>query len=321
VTDFGIGGVSALPALAEARQGTATRGDLLATVLRGSYTPLYASPQQMRGEPPDPRDDVHALGVIWYQLLTGDLNSGPPTGLWADDLEEAGLSKGLIRLLGACVGRPEKRPRDAVALAAALAELLEPAAPQVEAKPAAPAWPEPLETFLRTGRPGAVSWMLDLTNKHVGDAGAKALAASLRLANLSVLILSGNGIGDEGIEALVTSPHVMNVNRLVLWDNRIGDEGVKALAASRYLENLNTLDLGSNRIGDEGVKALAASPHLRNLGELLLVSNHIGDEGALALAGSPYLANLAWLKPLDNRITARGADALKAAFGRRVRIY
>src|SRR5262249_10932045 len=152
------------------------------------------------GEQPDPRDDVHALGVIWYQLLTGELNTGPPTGLWADELEEAGLSKGLVRLLGACVGRPEKRPKDAVALAGALAELLEPPAPPPV--PATPTCPEPLDTFLRTGRPGAVSWMLDLTNKQVGDAAIKALAASPRLANLSALILSGNGISDEGLAAL-----------------------------------------------------------------------------------------------------------------------
>src|SRR5262249_58630371 len=62
VTDFGIGSVVALPALREARQGTVTRGDVLAMSLRGSHTPLYASPQQIRGEPPDVRDDVHALG-------------------------------------------------------------------------------------------------------------------------------------------------------------------------------------------------------------------------------------------------------------------
>ncbi len=40
VTDFGIGGVAALPALTEARLGT---------TLRGAHTPLYASPQQVRG--------------------------------------------------------------------------------------------------------------------------------------------------------------------------------------------------------------------------------------------------------------------------------
>ncbi len=47
----------------------------MASVLTGSYSPLYASPQQVRGDKPDPRDDVYALGVIWYQLLAGDLTA------------------------------------------------------------------------------------------------------------------------------------------------------------------------------------------------------------------------------------------------------
>ena len=47
-------------------------------MLTGAYSPLYASPQQMKGEKPDPRDDVYALGVIWHQLLTGDLTSPAP---------------------------------------------------------------------------------------------------------------------------------------------------------------------------------------------------------------------------------------------------
>jgi eukaryotic-like serine/threonine-protein kinase len=331
VTDFGIGGAAASQTFAEARQG-ATRGDLLGNTLRGSHTPLYASPQQVRGEAPDPRDDVHALGVIWYQLLTGDLASGAPTGLWAEELEEMGLGKGLVRLLGACVARPEKRPKDASVLAEQLSALLAPPVPAPAPKPAkavkppepaaepAPA-PDKLPKFLRTGDTSAISWLLDLTNKEIGDEGAKALARSARLANLSVLILSGNGIGDEGVKALAESPHAMNLTRLVLWDNRVGDEGVKALAASPYLGNLTTLDLGRNRVGDEGVKALAAAPTMANLGALILVSNHVGDEGAKALAESPYLANLAELKPLNNYITSAGVSALRERFGKRVRIY
>jgi serine/threonine protein kinase len=343
VTDFGIGGVAALPAILEARQGTTTRGDLIGTALRGSHTPLYASPQQMRGEAPDPRDDVHALGVIWYQMLTGDLNSGPPTGLWSEELEEAGMSRELVRLLGACVGRLEKRPKDAADLAEQLTTLLAPPPPPPPVKapparvekpaprpapvrvpvevPAPPVREDKLQAFIRSGATSAISWLLDLTNKNIGDEGAKALAATPRLANLSVLILSGNNLGDEGVKALAESPHIMNLNRLILWDNRITDEGVKALAASRFLDKLTTLDIGSNRVGDEGVKALAASPYMSNLSALILVSNHIGDEGALALAASPYLGNLAELKPLENRIGAAGVSALRERFGKRVRIY
>jgi serine/threonine protein kinase len=335
VTDFGIGGVAAHQALADARQGTTGRGETMGTTLRGAHTPLYASPQQMRGEAPGPRDDVHALGVIWYQLLTGDLQSGPPTGLWADELEEQGMPRELLRLLGACVAsKAERRPADAGLLAEQLEKLLVPAPPQPEpqrvmvrpARPAPPPEPPPvtrtdrLAAYLATGQTGALSWLLDLTNRRIGDAGAVALAGCVYLANLSSLILSGCDIGDEGITALAASPHIMNLTRLDLWDNRVGDAGLEALAQCRYLENLQFLDLGRNRVGDAGIKALSASPHFARLGELLVVSNHIGDDGALAIAASPYLANLAWLKPLDNRITEKGVDALKKTFGRRVRV-
>jgi eukaryotic-like serine/threonine-protein kinase len=71
VADFGIGGIAFGQVTEKTRRGTQGPGTML-TAVRGSYTPLYASPQQMRGEAPDPRDDVYALGVIWYQLLTGE---------------------------------------------------------------------------------------------------------------------------------------------------------------------------------------------------------------------------------------------------------
>ncbi len=324
VTDFGIGGVAALEAIRESRR-PGTRGAVLATSLRGAHTPLYASPQQMRGEAPDVRDDVHALGVVWYQLLTGDLGSGAPTGLWAEELEDAGLSRDLIRLLGACVSpKPERRPPDAVALAELLGTLLRPAAPPLAVPLPPPVKEEPpdrVKELVRSVEATPYLWLLDLTNKGVGDEGVKALAALPSLANRSTLILSGNGVGDEGAKALAASPHTVNLSTLVLWDNHVTDDGVKALAESPHLANLSTLDVGRNRVGDAGVTALAASPYMANLNALILVSNHVGDEGAFALARSPYLENLAELKPLNNHISAAGATALRQRYGKRVRIY
>jgi serine/threonine protein kinase len=328
ITDFGIGSVTALPAIAESRQGTATRGGVLGSSLRGSHTPLYASPQQMRGEAPDVRDDIHALGVIWYQLLTGDLGSGAPTGLWADELEEAGVDRNAIRLLGACVAtKPERRPKDAAALAQAFDALLRPVSlptpepPQSVRLPDAPPVSERVREVLRAVEAMPYAWLLDLTNKGIGAEGAKALAALPALANRTSMILNGNNIGDEGLKALADSPKVGSVSRLELWDNGIGDEGVKALAASTNFVNLGTLDLGKNRIGDEGAIALANSAHLAQLSELILVSNPIGDAGAAAIAASPHLANLAWIKLLDNRISPVGVTALRGRFGKRIRIY
>jgi hypothetical protein len=123
IADFGISGLVAGHALEEERRGTG-RGRILATALRGAHTPLYASPQQVRGAPPDPRDDVYALGVIWYQLLTGDLTAGRPGGTrWVRRLSELGMPSAQLDLLGSCFeDNPADRPDNALALAAALRE-------------------------------------------------------------------------------------------------------------------------------------------------------------------------------------------------------
>jgi serine/threonine protein kinase len=120
VADFGIGGVAASQAVEMTRRATA--GALLTTMLRGSCTPLYASPQQARGDAPDPRDDVYALGVIWYQMLTGDLTQGAPSGMqWAKQLTGRGVPEAHVQLLASCIEpRAEDRPATAVVLAAQL---------------------------------------------------------------------------------------------------------------------------------------------------------------------------------------------------------
>jgi serine/threonine protein kinase len=158
VADFGIGAVAARRELALSGRGMTGRSQVLATVVRGSFTPLYASPQQARGEPPDVRDDVHALGVIWYQMLTGDLESGAPTGLdWADELRKKGMSEPLVRLLGSCVSaRAEARPADAQALADQLKAALRPAV--LEALPVPAAAPAAIPLGPPAAAPAPVRW-------------------------------------------------------------------------------------------------------------------------------------------------------------------
>lgn len=104
VTDFGIGSVTAKEAL----DGAGTTSGRLLTSLHGSHTPLYASPQQKAGGTPDPRDDVHALGVIAYQIMTGHLDQGAGPD-FADDLREAGAGEELVALLGKCVAQKADR--------------------------------------------------------------------------------------------------------------------------------------------------------------------------------------------------------------------
>jgi hypothetical protein len=103
ITDFGIGGVVASQIIEQTQRGSSA----MMTSVAGAYTPHYASPEQMRGEDPHPRDDVHALGVIWYQLLTGDLTRGVGAD-YADDLRDLGVGAEVIEALvpGLANGKP-----------------------------------------------------------------------------------------------------------------------------------------------------------------------------------------------------------------------
>ncbi|MCI0701158.1 MAG: protein kinase [Planctomycetia bacterium] len=116
ITDFGIGGV-AVDYLRTQAPGLSLVTGWLETSMRGSYTPLYASPQQARGNAPDPRDDVHALGVIAFQMLTGKLTEAPGTR-FERELRRRGVPDGFIELIGDCVDtEPTGRPKDASELA------------------------------------------------------------------------------------------------------------------------------------------------------------------------------------------------------------
>jgi formylglycine-generating enzyme required for sulfatase activity len=141
LADFGTGGVAASLAIRQSLRATHPNR-LLVTAVRGGCTALYASPQQMRGADPDPRDDIYALGIIWHQLLTGELSKGRPQGIsWRKELLDLGLAAPMVDLLGSCIAEnADDRPRNGAALADHLAVLLQewdrPAGPAVDASSA-----------------------------------------------------------------------------------------------------------------------------------------------------------------------------------------
>ena len=123
VTDFGWGQMIAPRSLELAKLGA--RGELQRLAYRGAATVLYASPQQAKKEPPTAADDVHALGVMWYQLLKRDATAAAPVGNeWIEDFRPHGFTDSQAKLLLSCLAtRPDKRPRTAAHLVEQLGQV------------------------------------------------------------------------------------------------------------------------------------------------------------------------------------------------------
>jgi serine/threonine protein kinase len=77
--------------------------------------PEAADPYETR---PPAQDDVFALGVIWYQLVTSRLERPPYD--FADRLAAAGTYSRAVRLISRCLAHPDRRFRGAGELLAEL---------------------------------------------------------------------------------------------------------------------------------------------------------------------------------------------------------
>ena len=120
VTDFGI-----------AKAGAGAELTRTGTVVG---TARYLAPEQLRGEPVDPRTDLYALGLVLYEMLAGDLPfrgdtemavalarlTNPPAPIRE---ERPAVPAGLARLVMACLAlEPADRPPTARAVAEFLSD-------------------------------------------------------------------------------------------------------------------------------------------------------------------------------------------------------
>ncbi len=95
-------------------------------------TPLYLAPEQARGERPDPRTDLYAIGGVLFHMLTGRppfLSDDPTAGVAAHvndpvvriDSLMPELPKRLVELIHKCLEKPrDSRPASAATVIAEL---------------------------------------------------------------------------------------------------------------------------------------------------------------------------------------------------------
>ncbi len=117
------------PGAATAEQTVTEEGTAVGTV-------GYMSPEQLRGVRDDPRSDLYALGVIWFELLTGRGPFGGKTGAElamehmvkppprASELAPSAVPAEIEAILARLLAKdPANRPETAAALVDALASL------------------------------------------------------------------------------------------------------------------------------------------------------------------------------------------------------
>jgi serine/threonine-protein kinase len=197
ITDFGIATT------------TADQHDL-------SGTPQYMAPEQFAGRPASVASEVHALGLILFEIFTGRRAIDSPTLTHLRDFHKSGtittpstlvrdLDPAVDRVIVRCLNKdPARRPASALAVAAAL-----PGADPVAAALAAGETPSP-EILATAGEVEAVGVVRGITLVFVCVAGLLAFAiysARSSIPGRTPLDLSPEVLADRAAQVATSLGH------------------------------------------------------------------------------------------------------------------
>ncbi|MCC6608688.1 MAG: serine/threonine protein kinase [Burkholderiales bacterium] len=178
-------------------------------------SPRYMSPEQVLGQPVDPRADVFALGIVLYEMLTGV----PPFG--GDDVQAimfqvasfeppaaSRLNPAVPMMLDLVVARalakaPERRYQSAAELAADLrTSLAQPAKPTL----GEPAGPAADRTMVRAPADASATQTMPLPRRDVGAETGPGLPVSRRFDSSAAIRALAAATGMS--EALAVQPQL-----------------------------------------------------------------------------------------------------------------
>ncbi len=330
ITDFGIGGAAVVAAISDTTGGFTEMSVGLPTLLQGPRvgTLLYASPEQWQGFPPDPRNDIFAIGVIAYQLVLGNLQAVPGADA-RDELADLGVPDGLAALIVRSISsNPERRPKHADDWGETVAQWLQGAAEETAAvePPRPPAKGERLWTieipgtwYAREASHADVGWR-EIAWREVTHTPAEVTPRPGEVYRLS----AADTVRDEHLAALEYLRGVPGFKALDLSRCKLlTDAGVECLWG---FAKLQSLDLSNSLVTDAGLGYLKELEALRSLAlsNCKRISNfglsHLTEFGHLRFldlhgcrrltdAGIGQLKRLKTLRYLD----VRGCDELTSA--------
>jgi hypothetical protein len=302
ITDFGVGGAAG-EARPDKPDGSAPAP--VPAILRAAASSRYAPPEQRFGSPPDPRDDVYALGVIAYQLVHGSTEADPGADA-GRELHAMRVPDELASLVAESLALdPERRPKDAGPWESRLAALLKrktaTRAVPAAARAAAPA-DDPTEQ---------VNALTD------SDLAAVEVTQTLAVAPRGRWYSRPAGEPGADWRLVAATPAEVRVSpgeeyRFSIHSGA-GEEVVQAVGALAGLKSLAYLNLSyCAGVTDAGLAHLPAFPGLRQL--YLRGCEGVTDAGLLHLRD---LANLQTLELSDcPRLTHAAVEELRAALPR-----
>jgi tetratricopeptide (TPR) repeat protein len=256
--------------------------DTVAPSARNSATPPYAAPETLEGEPFTVKADIYALGVILYQLLTGDFHKALSPG-WEHDIDDELLREDLAVAVAA---NPKVRLADAEILARRLRTLEERRA-QLKSQREAQARAEDTRRRLAGTRVRTLSIGVALAVLLVGFAITLGLYVKARRAQENARIAAAQS---EAVTGFLSSE--------VFPPGKGGDAGKESTA----LELLTRAgdDIDERFAGQPGVAAelhyrigssfaqmrqyASAAPHLRRALQLRQPSDGTGADAVLGSA-------------------------------------